>query len=363
MPPLRNWDKPFAMFYDETNSIRRLTLSEVGLNAPENRSFVLAGIVLQAGQHIENIDIDTLRATLQIQANAAEIKFRHVAQGDYEAVLSSHRLNSFLNWLVDQGILIHYSTLNVLYWSLIDIIDSLMPDDAFGIGKYHLHLKSELYDVVTRSPAEFMLMLHSFSYPNVGHDSVGPFLAAISDFVDRHSSANRNDGTMLLKQTLRQAIQMDELVFLHDNEPGELIKDFSMFFLRSMYVFRNASHTFDRETNIEKVLQSVDVRDGQRRVDYRFVDSKDNVCVQLSDVVAGLIGKHYSYIQSHSIATLKARKAGFSELQKQNLSLLRELVDRADAVSDGFCHSIIPLDGNFKNNVFLHGHDAPRFIS
>lgn len=135
-----------------------------------------------------------------------------------------------------------------------------------------------------------------------------------------------------------------------------------MFFLRSVYVFRNASHTFDRETNIEKVLQSVDVRDGQRRIDYQFVDSKDNVCVQLSDVVAGLIGKHYSYVQSHSIATLNARKAGFSELQKLNLSLLRELIDRTDAVSDGFCHSIIPLDSNIKNNVFLHGHDAPSFI-
>lgn len=360
MPPLRNWDKPFAMFYDETNNIRRLTLSEVGLNAPENRSFVLAGIALQPGQRIENID--TLRATLQIQASAAEIKFRHVAQGDYEAVLSSHRLNLFLKWLLDQGILIHYSTLNVLYWSLIDIIDSLMPDDAFGIGKYHLHLKSELYDVVTRSPTEFMLLLHSFGYPNVGRDGISAFLGAVSDFIDRHSPLNRNDGTMLLKQTLRQAIQMDELEFLHDNEPGELIKDFSIFFLRSVYVFRNASHTFDRETNIEKVLQSVDVRDGQRRVDYQFVDSKDNVCVQLSDVVAGLIGKHYSYVQSHSIATLKARKADFSELQKQNLSLLKELIDSTDAVSDGFCHCIIPLDGNIKNNVFLHGQDAPSFI-
>ncbi len=360
MPPLRNWDKPFAMFYDETNNIRRLTLSEVGLNAPENRNFVLAGIALQPGKRIENID--TLRATLQIQANAAEIKFRHVAQGDYEAVLSSHRLNSFLTWLLGEGILIHYSTLNVLYWSLIDIIDSLMPDNPLGIGKYHLHLKSELYDVVTRSPAEFMLLLHSFGYPNVERDSIRAFLGAVSDFIDRHSPENRNDGTKLLKQTLRQAIQMDELVFLHDNEPGELIKDFSMFFLRSVYVFRNASHTFDQETNIEKVLQSVDVRDGQRRIDYQFVDSKDNVCVQLSDVVAGLIGKHYSYVQSHSIATLKTRKAGFSELQKQNLSLLRELIDRSDAESDGFCHSIIPLDGNFTNNVFLHGHDAPSFI-
>lgn len=33
MPPIRNWDELFSMFYDETGNIRRLTLSEVGLNA------------------------------------------------------------------------------------------------------------------------------------------------------------------------------------------------------------------------------------------------------------------------------------------------------------------------------------------
>ncbi|KXS31624.1 MAG: Uncharacterized protein AWT59_2258 [Candidatus Gallionella acididurans] len=274
MPPIRNWDKPFSMFYDETNNIRRLTLSEVGLNAPENRSFVLAGIVLQPGQHIENID--ALRAMLQVQANAMEIKFKHVAQGDYEAALASRCLNSFLTWLLDQGVLIHYSQLSILYWSLIDIIESLMLDNTFGINEYHMHLKSELYDIVTRSPAEFMSLLHSFAYPNVDRGRIKAFLGAVSDFLDRHSPENRNDGTMLLKQTLRQAVRMDELVFLHDNEPGELIQDFGMHFLRSVYVFKNASHTFDRETYVEKVLQSFDVLDGQRRVDYRFVDSKAN---------------------------------------------------------------------------------------
>lgn len=348
------------MFYDETNNIRRLTLSEVGLNAPRNRNFVLAGIVLQPGQHIENID--ALRATLGVQANAAEIKFKHVAWGDYEAALASRRLNSFLALLLDQGILIHYSQLNVLYWSLIDIIESLMLGNTFGINEYHMHLKSELYDVVTRSPAEFMSLLHSFAYPNVDRGRIRAFLGVVSDFLDRHSPENRNDGTMLLKQTLRQAVRMDELVFLHDNEPSELIQDFTMHFLRSVFEFKNASHTFDRETNVERVLQSLDVRDGQRRVDYRFVDSKDNLCVQLSDVVAGLMGKHFDYVQDHSLAMLKTRKAGFSELQKQNLAMLRELIDRSDAVSDGFCHAIAPLDSMFKNNAFLHDFDAPRFI-
>lgn len=360
IPPLRNWNKPFSIFYDETNNIRRLTLSEVGLNAPENRNFVLAGIALRSDRRIENID--ALRTILRVQTNAIEVKFKHVGKTDYEATLASQRLNSFLGWFLDQGILIHYSQINVLYWSLIDIIESLMPDNAFGISEYHLHLKSELYDIVTRNSTEFMSLLHSFAYPNVDRCRIRALLGAVSHFLDRYSPVNRNDGTMLLKQTLRQAARMEELVFLHDNEPGELIQDFSSHFLRNVYVFKNASHTFDRETYVEKVLQSLDVCDGQQRVDYRFVDSKDNVCIQLSDVVAGLMGKHFDYVQDHSLATLKSRKASFSELQKQNLAMLREIIDRSDAVSDGFCHAIAPLDSTFKNNFFLHDRDAPSFI-
>ena len=360
MPALRNWDKSYSIFYDETNNIRRLTLSEVGLNASENRNFVLAGIVLRPGQHIENIN--ELRAILGIQPSASEIKLKHVAQGNYETVLASRRLNIFLAWLLDQGILIHYSKLNVLYWSLIDIVESLMPDNAFGINAYHVQLKSELYDVVIRSSVEFMHLLHSFAYPNVDHSRIGAFLGAISEFLDRHSPKNRNNVTMLLKQTLRRAARLEELPFLHNNELGELIKDFGIHFMRSVYVFKNASHRFDRETYIEKSLQSLDVRDGQRRVDYQFIDSKDNVCIQLSDMVAGLMGKHFDYVQDNSAETLKVRKANFSDMQKQNLAMLRELIDRSDAESNGFCHAIEPLDNTFKNNEFLHGLDAPSFI-
>lgn len=42
--PLRNWDSEMQMFYDETNNVRRLKLTEVGLNAPIENPFVLAGI-------------------------------------------------------------------------------------------------------------------------------------------------------------------------------------------------------------------------------------------------------------------------------------------------------------------------------
>lgn len=362
MSPIRNWDAPFSIYYDETNNIRRLTLSEIGLNAPDNRTFVLAGVALRPGEGIETLD--DLRASMRIQPGTPELKFRHLVQGEYEAALDSRKLNTFLAWCLDRGVLIHYSALNVLYWSLIDIIESLMGDHAFGINlyRYHLHLKSELYDIVTRNPADFMRLLHSFAYPDIDRGKIRPFLTAVSDFLDAHSPKNRNGITAYLKTILRQASRLSTLDFLHDNEAGELISDLSMQFLNRVYVFKSATHVFDRETYIEKALSTVEMHDGARRIDYRFVDSKDSICVQLSDVIAGLFGKHFNYLQDNTLARLLERKAAFSNRQSETLAMITKLIDRSDDVSNGFFHRVAPMDISFKNDAFLHEMEVPPFI-
>jgi hypothetical protein len=362
MPPLKNWDMPLRMYYDETNNIRRLTLSEVGLNVPDNRTFVIAGIALKPGRTISGWQ--ALRNALRMQASAGEVKFKHVAPSDYEGALGAPKLSLLLTWLLDNDVAIHYSALDVLHWSLIDIVESLMPGDPLGINAFHIELKAELHHVVRRNPSEFMSLLHGFSYPNVDRSSVQPFLDAVSQFLVRYAPTDRNFATTVLKQTLRHASRLQglELPFLYDNEPGELIGDFSNHFLHCMYVFKNATHTFDRETYVEKVLQQSEVRDGERRLDYRFVDSKEDVGIQLSDVITGLLGKHFSYLQDHSLPQLRKRKAAFSGQQAKSLQLLRTLIDRSDELSDGLCHAVLPLDTVFKNNAFLHDQDVPDFM-
>lgn len=353
---------PLDLYYDETNNIRRLTLSEVGLNEPANKTFVLAGIALRPGCTLSGWD--RLRDALRIQASAKEVHFQLVAPINYEDALASQKLSVLLRWLQEQDILLHYSALDVLFWSILDIIDSLMPNDPFGIGAYHFQLKAELHHVVCRDPSVFLSLLHGFGYPNVERAKVQEFLGTISRFLAHHAPTDRNHFGPLLKQTIQRAARRPglELHFLHDNEPGELIKDFSVHFLHSMYVFKNASHTFDRETYVEKVLKQYEVRDGERRLNYRFEDSKNEVGIQLSDVVAGLMGRHFSYLQAHSLRQLRQRKADFSDVQNSNLQLLRSLIDRSDALSDGLFHSVLPLDTILKNNAFLHDQEVPHYM-
>lgn len=360
--PHRNRDLPIQLYYDETNNIRSLTLEELGLNVLGNQAFVIAGVALMPGCKISGWD--QLRKLLRIQPSAKEIKFEHVAKGGYEDALGSRKLALFMQWLLDQKIMIHYSTMDPLYWSVLDIIESMQTDDRMQLDEYHSELKNELHHAVLQDLEGFLSLLYSFSYPDVPREQVRPFLEAVRKFVDGCLPEDRNAATFLLRRILNFAARLPglELTFLHNNKPGALIDNFSTQFMQCMYTFKNAVHVFDRETFIEKALAPFELRDGEYRLNYRFADSKAEVGIQLSDVVAGLIGRHFTYLQDHSLTELMRRKAGFTEVQQDNLTRLRTLIDRSDAFSDGLFHALMPWDTHFKNNAFLHEQEVPSFM-
>ncbi|KWF83385.1 hypothetical protein WL94_23405 [Burkholderia cepacia] len=362
MIPLKNWDVPLQLYHDETNNVRRLRLSELGLNVQDNKTFVIAGIALMPGREIT--DWPQLRRLIQAQPSATEIKFEHVAKSAYEDALASRKLASLLQWLIDQEIMIHYSALDPLYWSILDIVESMQVDERIPIDEYHMELKTELHHAVTQNLDAFLKILHTFGYPNVERGQVSLFLRIVQGFVDQNLPKDRSAATFVLRQTLRHAARLPrlELPFLHDNEPGELISDFSTQFMHSISVFKHGTHVFDRETFVEKTFARIELHDGDRRLDYRFSDSKAEVGIQLSDVVAGLIGRHFSYLKDHSLTDLLRRREGFSEIQLANLARMRALIDRSDDFSDGFFHVVMPLDTAFKNDSFLHEIEVPPFM-
>lgn len=360
--PLRNWDLPIQMYYDETNNIRRLSLSKRGLNVPDNKTFVVGGVALMPNGEIGGWA--KLRELLKVQPSAPEIKFEHLAKGSYEEVLRSRKLTSLLQWLLDHNIMVHYSAMDPLYWSILDIIESLQADERIQINECHMELKTELYHAVIQNLPGFLALLHHFDYPNVLRNQVRLFLESVLEFVEEYVPEDRSAATFVLKQALKYAARLPELelTFLHDNDPGKLIADFGTHFIHCIYLFKNASHVFDEETFIQKALEKLELRDGAHRLKYRFANSKAEVGIQLSDVVAGLIGRHFSYLQEHSLTELMLRKGNFSETQLANLSNLRALIDRSDAFSDGLFHTLMPLDTCFKNNSFLHDLEVPPFM-
>ena len=52
---------------------------------------------------------------MRIQKTAAEIKLDHVAKGGFLELLLSAKLTTFLRWITDNGLMIHYHDLDPLY--------------------------------------------------------------------------------------------------------------------------------------------------------------------------------------------------------------------------------------------------------
>lgn len=356
---LRGHERAYSMFHDETNNHGKLTLREDGsLNVQAVDNFLLGGIVLAPGSSVP--DIAPLRALLRVQKNAPELKFKHVATGSFEEVLTSKRLGMFLRWIIEHEIAIHYTNLNVLYWSLVDIIDSLIVVEP--LTRYMasaMEMKNELYRIAQSDPPVFKKLLASFGYPRiVAHDSRG-FLEALSSFVEHHCPRSFHASTTYVRELFRAAVKVDSFVFLEGEERGQLIKSFHDFFLHPLYVFKNADHVFDREPVIQRALAEYRVIDGPRIIRHRFADSKAKAGIQLSDVVVGLLGKFFNYAENASIRCILSLKANLNPVQRENLDLLRDISSASLAWSNAFLHDVTAMDSREKAATLLDDRPAP----
>uniref|UniRef100_UPI000D432B93 DUF3800 domain-containing protein n=1 Tax=unclassified Variovorax TaxID=663243 RepID=UPI000D432B93 len=351
-------EKQYSMFYDETNNIRRLALTETGLNQDALDCFVLGGVALEPGVALKGVA--QLKRELGIQANAPEMKFKHVAWGTYEKVLTSSRLGVFLEWLLASPAYIHFCNFSVLNMSIVDLVDSILSDEAFSeLLPYHIELKNELHSIVRQDPLSYFKLMKKFDYPNVAHERTKEFVETVRIYLFSKIHGFRNQFAMIFFDMLGDAAKDAKLAFLVNNEPDTLVESFHGVFLSRFAIFRNAWHVFDDEPHIERELRRFQIMDGTRELVYRFANSKTEPGIELSDVVCGLLGKHFSFLEKNTIDELEVKKAAFNARQLSNLRLLAQLIDKANNECPCFLHNLAPIDSGLKNAWFVDGEEYP----
>lgn len=350
-------DEKYIFYYDETNNIRKLHLTEYGSNA-EFKNFVIGGIVHHANKGLG--DTDSLIKSLVLQKSAKEIKFNQLATGKFLGVLNSQRIRTLLKWLIDNEIYIHYSNFNILYWSIVDIIDSLWSDPHLKkYMQYQDEIKNELYRLCNIDLDSVVNIFKKYSYPNIQRNQGFNFLVDLSNHFKLISPQPISDITKLVINMLRHGATIDELDFLVDNEDDILIESFKDLYLRPISIYPNSVHIFDEEDTVQKELQFFKVKYKDQFVDYKFVKSTDCVAIQLSDAICGLLGSYFNFLEDHSMKALLAHKNTLNPRQIETLELLKTLIEKSDKVSNGFCHRTAPWDSDAKNATFLFGIAPP----
>lgn len=335
-----NGIKPFneemTFYYDESGNCRKFYLTDNGFNDPEaiKGDFVLAGIA-HNGKSYE-IDLVSLHEALEYKEGQKELKFKHLYHNsaDFVSFMGSKRATEFLEWLDKSGLYIHYSALNNLFYSLVDIVDSLWETHPMCI-MYFWDIKNALYDFTIEHQDEVIDILIRHTYPDV-KDTVS-FCYELCDLISKYNDDSiYNPGFFLelFRQMLKAAGKMGKLPFIQDNEPNMLIKEYYLFYLERCEIFSKSLHIFDEEKAVEKNLSNIQLYEhGKILNHYKFVKSHENIFVQISDMIAGLLRRLFIFLDEKSIGEIKSLAKKLNENQINNFNILWRLISRSDEKS------------------------------
>ncbi len=341
LAPTADFDSSFTFYYDETNNIRKFCVRETGFNSSFNSNFILGGLVYEGSQP----DINPLFDRLKLQKNIAEVKLKHIAKGEFLDCLKSEKLNIFLKSLLENDLYIHYLSLNILYWSIVDIVDSAIVNSEvamqLGLGFLN-YLKNDLYKLAKLEISSVTELFYNFGYPNLKRESVLEFIEKLTSIFDKYIDIQEfHFGLKSLRQILKEARKKNSLPFIMDEEDHVLIRNFSQFYLKPIYLFGNSNHIFDNEVNISEIISKYTIIDDSKEIkNYSFIDSQSNLFIQASDIFVGLMGKLSGYINTNTRESIISDFEALSERQLSNVNALMNLIGKSNDKNVAFLQLI-----------------------
>ena len=107
---------------------------------------------------------------------------------------------------------------------------------------------------------------------------------------------------VLFRQMIKTAGTLEKMPFIQDNEPGVLITEYYLFYLERCEIFSKSHHIFDEEPTVEKKLSNIQLyEDGKLVNNWQFVKSHENIYIQVSDMIAGLLRRLFMFLDDNSI--------------------------------------------------------------
>lgn len=350
-------NEKMTFYYDETANVRKFCLTESGVNDANAvyKDFILGGVAFDGG--ICPADIEDLFKRIKLQPNVKELKYDKLVNGykDFWKGLNRNTLSEFLDWLYNSDLYIHYITLNNLYYSMADIVDSLwdvQPQFCFS-EEWVLSIKSALYKLALNNQEETYAILKKYEYPDLKEDSVRNFCNAIIDLIEE----NGNSDDFYLEcfgQMLKENARKEQLIFVQDNKKDILIDEYFLLRLGRCYMFKNSYHYFDEESEAEKRMKEITMLDNDKELhNYTFTNSTENRLVQISDAFVGLLGKLFEFIDNTSELDFFCLLEEATDKQKKNLKIIAELIFRAEKKHVTLIHNVNDMALTIRRGKFL----------
>lgn len=282
-------DSHYTLYFDESGNTRCFWIKDGKYNVDPFIHFVLGGIVAEKA-----VDFEYAKEKIGCNVSVQEIKSRNVYKGDFETCLKSTMLKNCFDLIIEQKWMVHFSAVELFYYAIVDIVDSIMDVD-FDICQ----IKNELYRILRHNISMTKQIMIQYEYPNVSNNKKKEFLKSCIKALDNYiaDKGQANEYTYKLRLNFQLAQEKTDLPFLQDEDAGSLLQSFFEFYLRPIFMFKNSQIIFDEELSIQEKLEPYCLSlDGATLQNYQFVNSKENVMVQLSDVMMGIVARYLRFV-------------------------------------------------------------------
>ncbi len=242
-----------------------------------------------------------------------------------------------------------------MYWSVVDIVDSIVGEAGHKqLMMISPVLKDDLYTILRYDLDETVELFKRYTYPDVGREQRPAFVRELIKLLNDRRDLLPDFNYHMLKGLLQIAERLESLPFLEDEEANVLIDEFSTFYMTRICLFKNSTHILDIEESIMgRITEESYLDDGVPVQNFQFVDSKDSIGVQVADVVAGLLGKCFTFLNRTTMEELTGLQAQFSPLQSCNLSLLSKLMDISLDENSAFGNYVASHEDHCRRNFLL----------
>lgn len=330
-------------YYDESNNCRKFWIKPKteAFNVNPYEDFVLAGVV--SLQDIE-VSFEELSNVLQLQKNADEVKFnKQFSYGDFLGCMNRRRMGYLFEWINEKNLLMHYINVNNFFYAIVEIIDSIMdPTEIADMGFDYFSIKSTFYEMLRGKDQLVQNIMFKYEFPNIKREKISEFISELMTlFPPRYQQTTEQK---FITGMVERAKKSDELVFLNDNTDYLMQKNYMEFYLDHPRKYYNSFHTFDEETRIQVPVNNLNNSYlGMNLDNMEYVNSKDNVLVQVSDVIAGIWAKLMIYINSKDSNSIRKDVKNLTKIQIENINMLRELRWKSCLYNKGFLMSVTAM--------------------
>lgn len=345
-------DNKYTLYYDETDNLKKFYLDEQGKPNVENDPiFVLGGLEGKSDE-----DLEYHKNLFNLQNNIQEIKSKYLTKTSFEDTLNHKSLGKYLDLILSKEWHAHFVSLNFRYWSLVDILDSI---NYFKELNYELQneIKAVLYRISQIQGEYFYRFLAKYNYPDINDgNQLHQFFIELKYIVDitklNHLpfSSDRKNFLML---TLLKGAQQEEAIFLQHNIPLMLLEELTEWYRTEIYTWKNCELVFDNENDIIKnINESEIILDGEPLKNYRFVDSKNEIMVQLSDVMVKLISQYLKFIDKYN-SNVPENVSKLNERQAENYYKLNRILYDSREFNPVFFHQTNSIIQNGLFNYYI----------